>query len=278
MTNRLALRGTTFNIPSNRNLWHILGGYDSLVEYQEVASRLMLAAYDPSKETFHDYLKKASQSTGVHLNDITLQNYRETQYQGYLFFPNASFDAFLHDFIDDVKILIDSTFTKSSIDGCLFDKVSDALNNHGIKLTIDQEKLKLYHYYRLLRNDVAHHLKNDCKSEYKAIDKKAIHGFYPTLAEPQPKATLNFDDFILCTANIKNIADEMTRSLLPHIDWVKLVLDNKDKWLPNYHKFIIQNRIERLKKHINTRLFMLYGIRIADYYIDEIVSKLQAHS
>lgn len=70
----------------------------------------------------------------------------------------------------------------------------------------------------------------------------------------------------------------MTRSLLPHIDWVKLVLDNKDKWLPNYHKFIIQNRIERLKKHINTRLFMLYGIRIADYYIDEIVSKLQAHS
>lgn len=274
MTSRLALRGTTFNIPSNRNLWRSLGGYDSLVEYQEVASRLMLAAYDPTKETFREYLKKASHATGVYLNDITLQNYRETQYQGYLFFPNASFDAFLHDFINDVQILIDSTFTESKIDGCLFDKVCDALSNLGIILSIDQNKLKLYHYYRLLRNDMAHHLKNDYASEYNAIDKKAIHSFYPTLAEPQPKATLSFDDFILSTANIKNIADEMTRSLLPHIDWVKLVLEKKDKWLPNYQKFIIQNRIERLKKHINTRLFMLYGITLSNYDIDEIVSNL----
>lgn len=269
------MRGTTFNIPSNRNLWRSLGGYDSLVEYQEVASRLMLVAYDSSKETFREYLKKSSQATGVYLNDITLQNYRETQYQGYLFFPNASFDAFLHDFINDVQILIDSTFIESKIDGCLFDKVCDALSNHGIKLSINQEKLKLYHYYRLLRNDVAHHLKNDYVSEYNAIDKKAIHSFYPTLSEPQPKATLCFDDFILCTANVKNIADEMTRSLLPHIDWVRLVSANIDKWIPKRKRFVAEGRINRLKTSIKTKIFTLYGIKISDYEIENIVGSLE---
>lgn len=37
--NRLTYRKTTFDIPSNRNLWLTLGQYDALVEYQEVASR-----------------------------------------------------------------------------------------------------------------------------------------------------------------------------------------------------------------------------------------------
>lgn len=86
MSSRLAFRRTSFNIPSNRHLWHSLGEFDSLVEYQEVANRLMLDAYDPNKETFRDYLMKASQATGVYLNDITLDNYREIQYQGYLIY------------------------------------------------------------------------------------------------------------------------------------------------------------------------------------------------
>lgn len=275
MTSRLAFRGTTFNIPSNRLLWLSLGEYDSLVEYQEVASRLMLAAFDPKKESFREYLIRVSNQTGVYLNDITLQNFKVAQYQGYLIFPNASFDEFLSGFVDDVRILIDPQFSEGKIDGCHFDKIMDALENHGIQPNIDKVKISLYHYYRLLRNDVAHRLNKDYEAEYSAIDLNTIHGYYPTKSTPQPKATLGFDDFILCTANVKNIADEMTRSLLPHIDWVKLVLEKKDVWLPRHKRFIAENRIERLKKYIATTLFSLYSIKLSDYDIETIVSSLE---
>lgn len=275
MSSRLSFRGTTFNIPSNRLLWLSLGQYDSLVEYQEVASRLMLAAHDSTKETFREYLIRVSQQTGVYLNDITLQNFKEAQYQGYLIFPNASFDEFLTGFVGDVKILINSQFQESNINGCRLDKIMDALKNIGIIPNIDEAKINLYHYYRHLRNDVAHRLNTSYTDEYNAIDLDAINGFYPTLTKPQPKASLNFDDFILCTANVKNIADEMTRSLLPHINWVKLVLDNIDSWLPKYKRFIAEGRKERLKTSINTRIFTLYGLKLSDYDIDSIVGSFE---
>ena len=275
MSSRLSFRGTTFNIPSNRILWLSLGQYDSLVGYQEVASRLMLAAYDSTKESFREYLIRVSKNTGVYLNDITLQNFKEAQYQGYLIYPNASFDEFLAGFEDDIRILIDSQFTESNVNGCRFDKVIDALKNIGIAPNIDQAKINLYHYYRLLRNDVAHRLNKSYTYEYNAIDLDAINGFYPTLAKPQPQASLGFDDFILCTANVKNIADEMTRSLLPHINWVNLILDNIDKWLPKYKRFIAEGRKGRLKTSINTRLFTLYGIKLPEYDIDSIIGSLE---
>ena len=271
MASRLSFRGTTFNIPSNRLLWLSLGEYDSLVEYQEVASRLMLAAFNPKKESFRDYLIRVSNSTGIYLNDITLQYFKQVQYQGYLIYPNASFDEFLTGFVDDVKILINNQFSESKIDGCRFDKILDSLKNIGINPNIDAAKINLYNYYRLLRNDVAHRLNKCFDDEYNTIDLNAINGFYPSLAKPQPKISLNFDDFILCTANVKNIADEMTRSLLPHINWVKLALDNIDKWLPKYKRFIAEGRINRLKTSINTRIFTLYGIKLSEYDIDTIV-------
>lgn len=235
----------------------------------------MLSAYDSTKETFREYIIRVSKNSGVYLNDITLQNFKQAQYQGYLIFPNASFDEFLTGFVEDVRLLVDSLFSESNINGCRFDKVIDALKNIGIVPNIDQAKINLYHYYRLLRNDVAHHLNNSYTVEYNAIDCGAINGFYPTLAKPQPKASLNFDDFILCTANVKNIADEMTRSLFPHINWVKLVLDNIDSWLPKYKRFIAEGRKGRLETSINTRIFTLYGIKLSEYDIKCIVGSLE---
>lgn len=159
MISRLAYRGATFNIPSNRLLWLSLGKYDSLVEYQEVAGRLMLYAYNPAKVTFRDYLIRVS--------------------------------------------------------------------------------------------------------------------YYPALAIPQPKASLNFDDFILCTANVKNIADEMTRGLLPHINWVKLVIANIDKWVPKHKRFIAEGRLNRLKSAISTSVFSLFGYKLSANDVDTIVGSLE---
>ena len=249
--NRSTYRKTTFDIPSNRKLWLTLGQYDALVEYQEVASRYYLGTFDVKKESFDAFLSRTSTATGVRLNSISLANFRKKQYQGYLVFPNASFDEFITDFVDDVRFLIDPAFALSKIDGSKFD------------------------YYRLLRNDVAHSLNQDYEKEYKAIDKIAITAFYPTLNEPNEKSQLSFEDFILCTANIKNIADLLTVSLLPHIDWKQLVLSNKDKLIPQYVRFLHEGRTKRLHTYVSNCVKSLYGYTLDKLTINNIIDSLE---
>lgn len=189
--NRSTYRNSTFDIPSNRNLWLTLGQYDALVEYQEVASRYYLGTFDAKKESFDSFLSRTSIVTGVRLNNISLANFREKQIQGYLVFPNASFDDFITDFVDDVKFLIDPAFSLSKIDGSKFDKLVDALLQIGISPSIEKFKKELYDYYRLLRNDVAHSLNQNYEKEYKTLDKKAIAAFYIITAKPKAHAFKN---------------------------------------------------------------------------------------
>lgn len=273
--NRSTYRKTTFDIPSNRKLWLTLGQYGALVEYQEVASRYYLGTFDVKKESFDAFLSRTSTATGVRLNSISLANFRKKQYQGYLVFPNVSFDEFITDFVDDVRFLIDPAFALSKIDGSKFDKLLDALSQNGISLSIERFKKDLYDYYRLLRNDVAHSLNQEYEKEYKAIDKIAITAFYPTLNEPNEKSQLSFDDFILCTANIKNIADLLTVSLLPHIDWKQLVLSNKDKLIPQYVRFLHEGRTKRLHTYVSNCVKSLYGYTLDKLTINNIIDSLE---
>ncbi len=273
--NRLTYRKTTFDIPSNRNLWLTLGQYDALVEYQEVASRYYLGTFDAKKESFDAFLSRTSTATGVRLNSISLADFREKQYQGYLVFPNASFDDFIMDFVEEVRFLIDPAFKLSKIDGSKLDKLLDALTKKGISPSIEKFKKDLYDYYRFLRNDVAHCLNQDYKTEYEALDKSVIAAFYTTLNGPNEKAQLLFDDFILCTANIKNIADLLTVSLLPYIDWEQLVLSNKDKLIPRYVRFLHEGRIKRLHTYVSNCVRNLYGYTLDELTIDNIIGSLE---
>lgn len=265
----------TFNLPSNRFLWVCLGEYDALVEYQEVANRLMLKAYEDSKQTFGDYLKCASKATGIKLYNLTLQNYKEKIIQGYLVYPNAIFDEFLTRFIADVRDLIDAGFAESKIDGCRFDKVMDALVKKGIKPAITKVQHDLYNYYRLLRNGVAHGSDSEFEKAYKRIDKDAVKGCYPTLCEPQPKDLLCFDDFILCTANIKNIADAMSKSLFENVGWVTRCMANKDTWFPRRNKFMTIECKKRMHNYINNTLVTLYGVKLAEDDLNKIIGSLE---
>lgn len=271
MSNDKIDNSKAFNLPSNRYLWECLGEYDALVEYQEVANRLMLQAHKDSKQPFGDYLKRASESTGIKLYDLTLQNYKEKIIQGYLVYPNAIFDEFLTRFISDVRELIDAGFDKSDIDGCRFEKVIDALDKKGIAPAIPQAQLDLYHYYRLLRNGVAHGSNSEFEKAYKRIDKEAVKGYYPTLREPQTKDNLCFDDFILCTANIKNIADKLTKGLFGHVDWVACCVANKGIWFRRRNKFMAKECKVRLTNYINNTLATLYGVKLSEYELEAII-------
>lgn len=275
MPDKSKIRGASFNIPSNRLLVKSLGEYDALVEYQEVSNRLMLKELDNSNESFRDYLTRVSEEVNIYLKDITLKDYKAAIIQGYLVFPNASFDEFLSEFVEDVRQLIDDQITLSRLEGSHFEKVLEALKNKSIVINLDDDKVNLYHYYRLLRNDLAHRLNRDYADRYNAIHKDVIKGFYPSLSVPNQKDSLSFDDFILCTANIKSIAFEMTKGILPYINWVEKVVDNREKWIPEYQRFLNENRIQRLCKYIDTSIFNIYGLRLPESDINTIIGSLE---
>ena len=267
----------TFTLPCFRTLVKSLGEFDSLVEYQELASRMLLASFDPSKESFSDYLKRQSKNHGINLNDITPQDYKISQIQGYLVFPCACFDAFLTGYDDEVKLLINSEYTLNGLKGSHLKKATDALKNISVTLNINPDELDLYDYYRELRNDLAHNLDNEYTKRYDAINKTAIQSIYPKLQAPNEKSSLCFDDFILCTANIKSVALQMTSSLLPYVDWAVRAAQNRDVWFPNYGRYSEKRDKERRKKCVYNSLLTRYGLRLSDYDLETIVDTL-AHS
>lgn len=266
----------TFTLPCFRNLVKALGEFDSLVEYQELASRMLLASYNQSKESYSDYLRRLSKSQGINLNDITLQEYKISQIQGYLVFPCACFDAFLTGFDDEVKLLINSAYTLDGLKGSHLKRVTEALKKISVTLTVNQDELNLYDYYRELRNDLAHYLENEYTKRYDAINQTTIKSIYPKLQAPNPKSSLCFDDFILCTANIKSVAMQMTSSLLPYVDWTAKAEKNKQVWFKNYGRYLEKNK-ERRKKCVYNSLLTRYGLRLLDYELETIVDAL-AHA
>lgn len=175
----------------------------------------------------------------------------------------------------DVRDLIDASFDISKIDGCRFDKVKDALGRKGIEPAIPIVHLDLYNYYRLLRNGVAHCSDSVFEKAYKRIDKNAVKGYYPTLSEPQPKDSLGFNDFILCTTNIKNIADALTQSLFTHVDWKARCIANKETWLPRRSKFMSENCEKRMMNYINNTLVTFYGVKLSNDELETIIGSLE---
>lgn len=58
---RTIVRHSTFNLPSMRRLWQVLGEYDALVEYIELTTLMFKTSFEsPHKLTFSDFLSVSS--------------------------------------------------------------------------------------------------------------------------------------------------------------------------------------------------------------------------
>ena len=99
---RTIVRHSTFNLPSMRRLWQVLGEYDALVEYIELTTRMFKTSFESQHElTFPEFLSSEAMKENICLNDLTLDNYETFKYKYYLILPNSSFDRFLDDFMID---------------------------------------------------------------------------------------------------------------------------------------------------------------------------------
>lgn len=271
--NRSSYRGTSFNIPSNKQLWTVCGELDSISELQECARRKFMKLYDEKKAndpsvTFADFTREQSAIAGVHLGEFKVQNYEDKLFSSYLIYPFSVFDTFLDGFVSDLKKLnITLKVGKKASKPEKLEQILKQLRRRKIRPNIDQFKLDLLDYYRIRRNVVAHNLPN---SKYKsAFSKVYVHranilSIYPNQANALDNSmSMSYDDFIVCTANLKNIADLLTVAVGQSVNW-----ENIGRSHPSW---IDYNQLKRMhfdteKKigHIRTTVRSLYGVSLTD--------------
>lgn len=265
---------TTFRLPCLRRLKKTLGEYDALVEYVELATRKFKFDFkSQQKLSFQEFLSSEATKQKICLRNLTLANYESFKNKYYLILPYAAFGTFLSDFKKNFTVLFGE---KYDIQECeiKLDSICKFLKDNGFFLNLDSWSLDLYDYYRLLRNSLAHDSRKkmkDIENIYSSIDMNSVHTYFSTLSAPHDMDSLNFDDFILFTANIKYIAENLTLSLESKIDWVEFSKRNL-KLFPKRHQFK-QNK-SRLMVYVRNVISTNYGLALADSEIENIINNL----
>ena len=272
---RTIVRHSTFNLPSMRRLWQVLGEYDALVEYIELTTRMFKTSFESQHElTFPEFLSSEAMKENICLNDLTLDNYETFKYKYYLILPNSSFDRFLDDFMIDFHTLFDKNIPLSRNKTKLH-SIVDYLVGDSFSILLEDSSISLYDYYRLIRNSLAH---DSLKKEpeiveiFSSLNIADVHSRYPRLSAPHDMDILTFDDFILCTANIKSIADKLTKSLENKIDWGKFSRRNSNLF-PKLKKF--RSNRTRQVSYIKNVISDIYGIRLSDTCVDNILISIE---
>lgn len=272
---RTIVRHSTFNLPSMRRLWQVLGEYDALVEYIELTTRMFKTSFESQHElTFPEFLSSEAMKENICLNDLTLDNYETFKYKYYLILPNSSFDRFLDDFMIDFHTLFDKNIPLSRHKTKLH-SIVDYLVGDSFSILLEDFSISLYDYYRLIRNSLAH---DSLKKEpeiveiFSSLNIADVNSRYPRLSAPHDMNNLTFDDFILCTANIKSIADKLTKSLENKIDWGKFSRRNSNLF-PKLKKF--RSNRTRQVSYIKNVISDIYGIRLSDTCVDNILISIE---
>lgn len=249
-----------------KKLWKTMGGYDALVEYNECAVRQFIRKWELQKETnpnYAQFIKEQSSEVGIHLGYIDIENYRQDIYRWYLIHPYGCIDNFIKDFKEDLKIFgfeIKLDFeNKSSLE-----KLISGMKESGISISIEEWKLDLDSYYRRCRNLLAHKLdtkeEEKIKNIYAGLNKKTIHDYYPTLTSSlKEPCILTFDDYTLCTANLKNITDTLTTDVYSSIKWENM--DISQFGIIKKYRHFSQDPI-RLSTAIKNFFHFRYGITL----------------
>ena len=252
-----------------KQLWKHMGGYDALVEYNECAVRQFINKWEQAKAKdtgYKEFIVKESQEVGINLGNIEIDQYRQDIYRWYLIHPYGCIDAFVPQFKEDLKAFcFDINLDYKDLSE--IDKLIQGLKDSGVTVTVEDFKLNLEKYYRKCRNLLAHKLdEKDIKKAgtlYNNLDKEKIFAFYPSLTGAlQCCNVFSFDDYTLCTANLKNITDTLTTDVLKHVDWGEFDIQ---KHIPSIKKLQKYGKnYERIKAGINRAIKMIYGVELSD--------------
>jgi hypothetical protein len=223
---RREYRETSFNLPCNRQLWKTLGEFDALMQYVECAIISFEEKQEESGLTFQEFLKSQADKMSHPISSLSFSEPRQTSHNMFLVFPHSCLDTYIDGIIQNIRELGFSDFSLADTKGVSrLENLNTALIRAGVKPDLDNYNMLIYKYYRLLRNRLNHDVLSvrnvEIENAYKNVikNKQEIVNRFRNPDALKEMGVLDFSDYILCTANIKNICDKFVISIEPHIKW-----------------------------------------------------------
>lgn len=223
---RREYRGTSFNLPCNRQLWKTLGEFDALMQYVECAIISFEEKQEESELAFQEFLKSQADKMTHPISSLSFRDPRQTSHNMFLVFPHSCLDTYIDGVVQNMRELGFGNFSLADTKGVSrLENLKTALMRAGAKPDLDNFNMPIYKYYRLLRNRLSHDMSSvrdvEIENAYKNVIKikQEIDTRFRNPNALKEIGILDFSDYILCTANIKNICDKLVISIEPLIKW-----------------------------------------------------------
>jgi len=260
-----------FRLNCRNKLYKDLGRYDAIVEFTEIAIRDFLKQ-KPKNIDFDIHLQNKSEEHGVKVDAIDQSIYRTRISQSYILSVYQSAELFIHSFRHEYNDLYETNWglddTKENILIKTLRKVSPI---NRAKEVIGEHKIEIFDYYRNIRNKYSHEIIR-MKKVNKALNKiskfkELIKDDYSKLNAPNDFNKINFDDFILFSRVMKEIADSLCVLVKPDF---KTLIDyyRRKKFFTKFNENK-KRKQNALKSHILSN-FGLSGNEV-DKLIDELI-------
>lgn len=247
---------------SYRNLEKLLGESDAVVEWIEVAVRHMMMAYEGGG---NDQIASLAEKVKINVNPIKQGQLSNGWARLQILAVYQYVEWFLDEFKSDHPREI-----REKKDG--EDLLSYTLDAFSVKkLDIGMLEFEILDYYRLIRNHIMH--TPDAPQKKVHLTQLArIRGMMPdnelyrTLAAPNKLEALGFDDFILFSRVLKNVARIICQCACPTDEEMLSILlseirENKD--LITTFRCTVQN-MPRVKKKLESYLRTIYCLTNED--------------
>lgn len=199
-----------------------LGKYDAIVEFTEIAIRDFID-YAYKSDDFDSYLKSKSEAHKIKVDTVDRLIYRSRISQSYILSVYQTFELFLRQFKDEHNDLFNGDWKfDDSTDSLLIKLIRKITTINNAKIVIGDFRLELFDYYRKVRNKYSHDYIDDSKMDKAFAQvikfKTDISNGYPKLSAPNEFEKINFDDFVLFTRLVKDIAYELNNIIQPISD------------------------------------------------------------
>lgn len=266
---------TKFSYKSYRKLKTSLGEFDAVVECNELAIGEFIFNF---KNDGDKYIKKLSRKHKIKVHTVGIEKFTSRIRGYYISSVFQQSEQFLGDFKEEWSgYFSDRKWIEREKGQTVLD---NTLNVVG--LTLPQDLLCIYEYYRLVRNYMSHTDRdvNDIVRLHKKIHEN--HGKFlgginilRSPSTPNTVGHIEFDDFMMLTNIIKHIAFKICQASKPSNNQVANVLLKKINASPRTLAGIkkLKNDPLRYQKAIKSYMFTEHG-RFSDADATEVAELL----
>lgn len=265
-----------FSYFAYRKLKKTLGEFDAVVECNEIAIREFLEK--AKKEDSYEYIKQLSSKHKLKVDEVDFFKFSSRIRQYYISSVFQQSEQFLKDYKEEWTNYFDKENWIEPNKGET--KLQNTLRN--LNLTLPNDLIDFYEYYRLLRNFMAHSDRDidELRSRHLKIESNKndfIRGFHLN-SIPNKLDDIDFSDFLILTNIIKHIAYLISTSSKPKNKRIAEILLNKSK--ENEGKAFkgikkLKNDIVRYEKAINNYIATTFG-RLSKIDSDETMIELKS--